>query len=459
MKRQANHKKYFKLREQFPYFEYQSYSFQINKQKLIAQYVFNISDKFLFKPTISIPVKDFYLFDKLEKKDLDIFIFNIGMVELISYWKLACSPKVIVKPFRMDENQVRWWKKLYFKGLGEFFYLNGIDATQGEFMEITTEGTEAGVSDLPVNNDSVIVPVGGGKDSIVTLELMKRGGILVFPMVLNPREASIRTIETAGLNPDKSIIVERKLDKLMLNLNREGFLNGHTPFSALLAFVCVLTSAVSGIKNIALSNESSANESTVLGTDINHQYSKSIEFEEDFNWYLKKYVHPGINYFSFLRPVNELQIAKLFSGFPTHFDGFRSCNVGSKTDSWCGKCPKCLFTYIILSPMVSEDEIVNIFGKNLFEDNSLLPIFDELIGTSEVKPFECVGTPDEVKAALWQTIRQTETNIQPFLLRHFINQFGEVDQSGEFDLLLGQFDERNFIPKKFLPILKNALRK
>jgi hypothetical protein len=431
----------------------------MNKQNLIAEFVFNMADKYLFKPKLKIPCRQFYLFNELQKKDLDVFVFNIGMVELISYWKLACPPQVIVKPFSLDGAQVRWWKKLYFNGLGEFFYLNGISVGPGEFMELNSGGEKAKVSHLSVDKESVLVPIGGGKDSVVSLELLKRGGVDVFPMVLNPREASVRTIETAGFTLDQSVVVERDLDMLLLELNKQGFLNGHTPFSALLAFVSVLTAAISGIKNIALSNESSANESTVPGTDINHQYSKSLEFEEDFNWYLKKYVHPKINYFSFLRPVNELQIAKLFSGFSAHHDGFRSCNVGSKTDSWCGKCPKCLFTYIILSPFLKRDELVKIFGKNLFEDQSLLPVFDELTGVSEVKPFECVGTPDEVKAALWQTIKNTGANERPFLLRHFIEQFGGEDPAGDFKLLLDQFDEKNFIPKQFSPILKNATRK
>ena len=67
----------------------------------------------------------------------------------------------------------------------------------------------------------------------------------------------------------------------MLQLNSEGYINGHTPFSAIVAFSSVLTAALNGQKYITLSNENSANESTVKDSKVNHQYSKSYEFELD----------------------------------------------------------------------------------------------------------------------------------------------------------------------------------
>jgi len=447
------------LRRQFTFFEYQSYSFQINKQKLTAEFVFNLAGKYLFRPTISIPSRDFFLYDQLYTGELENIVFHIGMVELISYWKAACSPKVIIKPFNLDEEQVNWWKKLYFNGLGEFFYLNGIETNQHDFMEIVSEGQPHKPSKFPVTQEAVIVPVGGGKDSVVTLELLHRNDMNVLPMVVNPGKASERSIRKAGLRLKESIVVERNLDVQLFTLNDKGFLNGHTPFSALLAFISILTSAVSGVKYIALSNESSANESTVPGTNINHQYSKSFEFEEYFNWYLNKYIHQGVRYFSFLRPLNELQIARQFARFQAHFKSFRSCNVGSKTDSWCGSCPKCMFTYIILSPYLKQRELVDIFSKNLLDDLTLRPILDELTGKAEVKPFECVGTTDEVQAALWNAFSKDEKRSLPQLVSYFFESAAANTNVNDFSLLLNQFDNNNFIPDNLLPILKNELGK
>lgn len=434
-----NNQLYHSLRKQYSFFEYQSYSFSVTEGELTAEFCFNLSDSYVFKPVIKIPQRDIYNYNVLDDSDIRNFVFHIGLVELVSYWKAACPPKVIIKPHKLSIFQENWWKKLYFNGLGEFFYLNNIDSDFESFMSINSQGETLIPSNSELNNKKVLVPIGGGKDSIVTLELIKKSQFEVVPMIVNPREASIRTINIAGFQKEESVIIERRIDPILLELNNNGFLNGHTPFSALLAFTGALSSMITGISNIALSNESSANESTVPNSKINHQYSKTFEFESDFNEYIRKYLHNGINYFSFLRPINELQIAKLFSGFKQHFDSFRSCNVGSKNDRWCGQCSKCLFTYIILSPFIERKELVKIFGRDLLDDKELLPVLDELTGKADVKPFECVGTPDEVNAALSVYSEEIEK------------------ASSGFTELISEYNDENILPEEFETILKNAL--
>ncbi len=451
---EQNHNKYLNLRKEYPFFEYQSYSFLIDNQILEAEFVFNISDIYSFRPTIKIPARDFYKWDNLQKSDLENLIFHIGMVEMVSYWKATCSPKVIIRPHQIDEEQVSWWKKLYYYGLGEFFYLNGIETTFEEFMDIQSKGDLLKTVDKELNNQNIIVPVGGGKDSVVTLEVLKESHLNIIPMSLNPRDAIKRTIASAGFDFDDSIVVERKLDPLLLELNEKGYLNGHTPFSALLAFVNMLVAIGAGTKQIALSNENSASQSTIPGTKINHQYSKSIEFEEDFRWYVKKYIHPEVEYFSFLRPLNELQIAKLFSSFPWHFKSFRSCNVGSKTDEWCGKCPKCLFTDIMLSPFLSETQRFTIFHKNILNDPELELIFDELTGIADIKPFECVGMPEEVRAALFALANKLDKTAYPYLLKKILDYDKPGAWQENFNSLLKQFDNNHFIPHKLIKLLQ-----
>ena len=457
LKRKENYNKFLQLRQDFPIFEYQSYSIELKKQILEITYCFNISNKYKFKPKITIPNTSKLNWDKLKTKDMNNMVFHIGMIELVSYWKATCSPTISIKPHKLNDDQVNWWKKLYFHGLGEFFYLNGIEPDRTSFLEIKSEGSALEPIDIVPDNEEIIVPVGGGKDSVVTLELLKKNNYPVLPMALNPRAAIKRTIVSAGFDFKNSIVVNRTIDPLLLELNEQGFLNGHTPFSALLAFINVLCVSLSGSSMIALSNENSANQSTIPGTKINHQYSKSFEFEQDFRSYINESIHPNIKYFSFLRPLNELQITRLFSQFPWHFKGFRSCNVGSKEDVWCGHCPKCLFTDIMLSPFLSVEQRCEIFGNNLLNDPHLEPIFNELIGKTAIKPFECVGTPEEINATLYKLSKKLNESEYPFLLKRFL-EYNYHDQN-DFDKLMRQFDSDHFIPDHLVGLLKQSVDK
>ncbi len=398
-----NHNKFKELRNKYTFFVYEGFSISDNVDFIEVVYNFNLSDKFTFHPTLTF-IKGSYLSEILTDDEIRNFVFHIGMIELISYWKAACPPNIIIKPYKLDDIQVNWWKKVYYNGLGEFFYLNNISTNQYDFVNIEcTSEEELQIVNISLDSKKVLVPVGGGKDSVVSLELLKND-FESIPLILNPRQASIATIVAAGCAKDDFIKINRTIHPTLLELNKQGFLNGHTPFSALLAFVTVFAAALSGGKYIALSNESSANEPTDKISGVNHQYSKSIEFEKDFREYVANYISEDISYFSFLRPLNEYTIARLFSNFPHHFESFKSCNVGSKTDSWCGNCPKCLFTYIILSPFVERENLIKIFGKDLYEDEAMLPYFNELIGYSEVKPFECVGTIGEVNLAVKEAL-------------------------------------------------------
>ncbi|MBN2614166.1 MAG: hypothetical protein JXR71_00600 [Bacteroidales bacterium] len=451
MSKVSNHNRFLKFRSDYPEFTYQGFSIERNRDSLHIRYDFDLSGKFSFHPELELIPRDIYNLDTINDETLQNLAFHIGMVELISYWKAACPPKVIIKSYYLDAEQVRWWKKLYFHGLGEFFYLNDIDTDMESFMNIESGSETVRISDISLSDEKVLVPVGGGKDSVVTLEILRNSGFQIFPFVINPREATERTVSIAGFDENEVMIIRRTLDQTLLDLNAKGYLNGHTPFSSLLAFVSVLSALASGSKYIALSNESSANESTVPGSKINHQYSKSYEFETDFRWYISRYIHPTVHYFSFLRPLNELQIAALFSRFPKHFQSFRSCNVGSKTDSWCGDCPKCLFTWIILSPFVSPQELTAIFGKNLLLDTKLRPVFDELSGTVDVKPFECVGTPEEVKAALGQNILIHSVGSSKLIQDFQLSEQVQLD----YEDLLHQWNNDHSLPEVFLTILKD----
>ncbi|MFO7977324.1 MAG: hypothetical protein R6U64_01580 [Bacteroidales bacterium] len=450
------------LRKKYPLFVYESCSFVRKSDVLELHFEFSVGDEYFFKPRISIPYHGAFS-ASLSDELLYSLTFHVGMVEMISYWKAFCSPRILVKPFGLNPGQQQWWKKLFRYGLGEFFYTNGITIPGIEVFSFEFPRQVSFLKKVtpPPLNEKVLIPVGGGKDSVVSLELLKQFSHDNLAVVVNHRGATRQVLEVAGFGQEKVLEVKRTIDPLLLQLNEQGFLNGHTPFSALLAFVTSLSACLSGSRYIALSNESSANEVTIPGTIVNHQYSKSLEFERDFREYFADNIFMGLEYFSFLRPLNELQIAALFSQMKPYHPVFKSCNAGSKTDSWCGTCSKCLFTWIILSPFIPEEQMRRIFGKDLFEDPALRGLMDQLTGASVNKPFECVGTLEEVNVAMATVAGQRTTGQSgqlPVLLEHYVEgDLFEKYKQQDLQAVLEGFHQPHFLAKDFEIILQKAL--
>lgn len=467
---------YEKLRRKYPRFYYRGYEAEWGEEALNLTYTFEIEGLSVFTPHWTFPLPKGRV-EEMKSRVTDEMLFSLGMVELISYWKIACPPQVYIEKGNLDSSQIRWWKHLYFNGLGEFFYVNGIrEAREEDFMEIHCRdllAEEPAVKEIPnvkitgtgrkkSLDRGLLVPIGGGKDSAVTLDILTDGGYPVYGYIINPRGASLNTVKRAGLSDEKVMKVKRTLDQRMLELNSQGYLNGHTPFSALAAFSSLIGAAILGLDYVALSNESSANESTVPGSSVNHQYSKSFEFEKDFHQYTERYLPGSAYYFSLLRPLNEFQIAWIFSALKQYHDIFRSCNSGSKTDSWCGHCPKCLFVCLILSPFLEQEEMGQIFGRAMLEDMSLRETFDKLVGIASEKPFECVGSREEVREAARLTIERLEREGKalPALLEYYRNSemFKRGRQSGESPCF-AFYDEENLLPGKLDELVRQRIRR
>ena len=419
-----NSQKFIDLREKYKTFSYNSFEIKEDEKEINIKFEFEIENLKKFNPTIRILKKNM----KIKNLNTDFvkkLVFHMGLIELISYWKATCSKEVIIKCGNINEEQKDWFKKLYYYGLGELFYTNNIKVSQDDFMNITCTGKENNSTAEESNLDGYIIPIGGGKDSIVTLEILKN--MKRSALIVNPKPVTLKCAEIAGIDNDNIIEVYRIIDKGIIELNSEGFINGHTPFSSMLAFLSYFIGYITNNKYIALSNESSANESNVEGEKINHQYSKTYEFENDFKQYTDKYLKTGVKYFSFLRPLTEIQIAKLVSKYEKYHKVFKSCNVGSKEKEWkwCCNCPKCLFVFTILSPFLYKDKLINIFGEDLYEKESLKETFIELLGYGKTKPFECVGTYREVRYAASYTINMLEKENKelPYLLKMYKDNY------------------------------------
>ena len=422
------------LRAQYGAFHYHAFHIAREPERIVLQFDFSIEGLCEFHPVTVIDTRNLPLRNACGGPIARDLVFALGLVELISYWKCACPPAVKIHCGALDAQEIAWWKRLWYHGLGEFFYRNGIETDLDSFVTIECDGVSRECT--PGENfhhaNLSLVPVGGGKDSCVTLQLLKEMGRPLYGFTVNDQPARGETFAAAGFAPERLLRTHRTIDPALLARNAEGFLNGHTPFSAVVAFLGLYCAYLVGAGDLTLSNEASANEASVPGTEVNHQYSKSYQFERDCNAWLARRLGLPIRYFSLLRPFHELQIARQFAALPQYHFAFKSCNAGSRRNAWCGSCAKCLFVYLMLAPFLPEARMAEIFGENLLEKPELRGELRALLGESREKPFECVGTVEEARAAL-------------DLLR---------GMPGQAQRLLRSWNPAHNIPAEFLPAVE-----
>ncbi len=332
---------------------------------------------------------------------LDRAIQSLFFMAGVSYFKTYLPPNTVIDRGSLDQKMAKFFSKTYERGLGEFFYVNKLDPHQ----IINFPVTEPELPKLPThNNKGLLVGIGGGKDSLVSVELLRDSGSNITTWSLGHRSQLEPLIDVIGL---PHLWVDRTWDRSLLEHNARGAYNGHIPISAIFASVGTVVAILSGKRDVVVSNESSANEPdlTYQGAEINHQYSKSLEFEKDYQDYLNNVID-NTGYFSYLRPFSEVYIAEIFSkvGFNKYKGVFSSCNRAFTHDSshmfWCGECPKCAFTFLALTPFIDRELLESIWGKNLLLDPTLEKTYKQLLGIAGDKPLDCVGEIKESRAAM-----------------------------------------------------------
>lgn len=452
-------------RDLYKQFIFESFDLDRTETDLQATYHYSLGEHH-FAPTARIPLSEISN-TTIDEAFLKELFFNFGIINAISYYKLSCAPEFVIKAGYIDDQQKAFFKKLFYNGLGEFMFVNNLNFDFDSFMTISC-------AEEPENRKGVttprelynigedfhgnLIPVGGGKDSVVTLEALQPmhndNYCLQFNRSLYPKDiAAAKCIETAGYKPEEIRNFNLSFDEHMLELNKQGYYNGHIPFSSTLAFAALIVAYLSNKAYIEVSNEASANESNVAGTNINHQYSKSYEFEKDFQDYASTYLTEKIHYFSLLRCWNEYTICQKFLKFPQYLDIFRSCNAGAKQNKWCGHCAKCLYVYIMLYPWVEKAKLIEIFGHDLLDDESLQGIFNGLVFPETIKPFECVGTKAEVCYSLDLAVKDKNPDELPALLRDY--QAKVYGQNIYTEDIPNYFNPEHSIPQEYLTLLQN----
>ena len=328
----------------------------------------------------------------------------------VSYWKLACAGSVHFADSAPDERQAGALESLYRGGLAELAWRNRLERRYWPDFSVAARAASkpAAPFELPKRT---MVPMGGGKDSLVALARVRRAGVDPDTVQVGSAELIARVAARAGTNHR---IIARRLDPRLAALNAEGALNGHVPITAINAAALVVAALLWGFDSVVFANERSADSPTLVATDgrsVNHQFAKSHAFEVSFDRWVRESIAPGLAVFSILRRDRELAVCREFAGLREFHDVFSSCNRnfhldGARTQRWCGECPKCRFVFLGLAPFVGPGDLRAIFGNDLLADSAQAAGFAELLALDGPRPFECVGEADEARAAIAELARQ-----------------------------------------------------
>jgi len=394
-------------------FIFHSYSFDVTKS--VISFVYQSGGDW-FEEKLFLP-KPFS--DSVESTVLDALLFNLHLALGISYWKMKCLKNIEIKSGKLNKEQAVFWNLIYTKGLGEFYYRNKIDfrnLVKFPYSDVT----------LPLQTEMSfskreLVGIGGGKDSVVTWERLKKEKVSAMGLIIETQKKykTINKLLLVGNIP--AIKIRREMDiKLVDQKNNALFHNGHVPISMIYAWIGVLSAVIYDYRAFVVSNEKSADEGNteMCGISINHQWSKSKEFEEAFVQYIHTFVSPHISYYSPLRNMTELEIVKEFISYPQYRTVVSSCNRNfSITHTlhnirWCGKCPKCAFSFLLFAAYLPRNEVLTMFNTNMLDDPSLVSLFRDLLGRGSMKPFDCVGTFAEARQAMKMIQKRGEFNLK-----------------------------------------------
>ncbi|MGV6815954.1 MAG: hypothetical protein ACWA44_01635 [Thiotrichales bacterium] len=407
------------LPDQISSFRFVAWQFDNTSFTLTLEYAFD--DAYRFVEQVSFP-KPSQPLSSSQTESLNRCFDLLHLAAGISYFKAAVPPAINIENQTLSEKTAGFLELLYRNGLGEFAFQNKLKLHE-KIKFPFSPSIQDSATQLATKNKT-LVPVGGGKDSIVSIETLKSSNINIDLFSVGSARPIIDTVARAER---PHLIVTRKLSPELFELNQQGAYNGHVPITAIVSLLALATAIIHGHDAIAFSNERSANIGNITlddGFEVNHQFSKSFMFEKELSAQIRRSITPSISYFSLLRPYSELQIAGAFAKSDQYDDVFTSCNsnfsiTGKRSSQrWCCDCPKCRFVFLMLAPFMEKERLLGIFGNNLLNNPNQQSGYDELFGIDAHKPFECVGEYEESLAAL-SLLAQQESWKDDALVAHY----------------------------------------
>jgi UDP-N-acetyl-alpha-D-muramoyl-L-alanyl-L-glutamate epimerase len=366
----------------------------------VARLGYAFDDGPLFVETLRFPGAPFEL-DAARAAAVEQALRLLHLIAGVSYYKAAVPREIAIDDYAIDAATADFLAAVYEQGLGEFAHRNGMS------LRVAFPADGAPVTAAPTLGlrHHALVAIGGGKDSLVSIEALRTLGAAQTVSWIGAAPLIRACAERTGL---PLLQVERQIAPELFEFNRRGAWNGHIPVTAINSAILALAALLVDADQVVFSNERSASYgSQIEGSgEVNHQWSKGWDFERDFAARLRHMVAADLDYYSLLRPLSELAVARQFARIDRYDAHFSSCNrnfhlLGERPATrWCGVCPKCQFVFLALAPFMPKPRLVGIFGRNLLDEPGQAEGYDALMEFRGHKPFECVGEARESRAAM-----------------------------------------------------------
>lgn len=400
----------------------------------VAELVYAFDDGPELVETITVPGAPFAL-DEARAGAVGRALRLLHLVAGVSYYKAAVPGEIRIDDYAIDEATAALMEEVYLNGLGEFAYRNGLDL-HGR-IRFPRQGTPVAAPAAGVR-EHALVAIGGGKDSLVSIEALRAAGV---DQTVSWIGGSQLIAACAARTALPTLNIGRQLAPQLFDYNRQGAWNGHIPVTAVNSAILVLAALLHGMDQVVFSNERSASYgSSIPGTgEVNHQWSKGWAFERAFGEHVQRHVAADLHYYSLLRPLSELAVARQFTRGNRYDAHFSSCNrnfhiLGERpVNRWCGVCPKCHFVFLALAPFMSKPRLVSIFGRNLLDDPAQAAGYDALLEFQDHKPFECVGEGRESRAAMAALAARPEWR-EDALVERFVREILPALDPGELPI-------------------------
>ncbi len=370
----------------------------------VARLVYAFDEGPELTETVTIPGAPFAL-DATRAQAVEQAVRLLHLITGVSYYKAAVPNEIRIEGYAIDAATAVLMEQVYVHGLGEFAYRNGLSLHGRVRFPVAAQAQAPAPAAAAGLREHALVAIGGGKDSLVSIEALRGAGVDQTVTWIGGSQLIAACAARTGL---PTLNIGRALAPELFEYNRQGAWNGHIPVTAINSAIMVLAALLHGVDQVVFSNERSASYGSMIpGTgEVNHQWSKGWAFESAFGAYVQSHVAADLQYYSLLRPLSELAVARQFAR-TDHYDAhFSSCNrnfhlLGERpTNRWCGVCPKCHFVFLALAPFMPKPRLVGIFGRNLLDDANQIGGFDALLEYQDHKPFECVGEGQESRAAM-----------------------------------------------------------